>query len=660
MSNASSAGLLKMSLGLSGAIGSFKKLLDAKRSLAGLCFALFAPAAFAAPFNYVANYSDGTMSVIDLSTNKVVKTIPHAVAATSTAAAQPGIGAGPLGVAINPAGTRVYVANYGDSTDLKTPGTVSVVDADQTSATLNTVIATITVGVRPEIVAVNPNGAIAYVTNSVGNTVSAVDLSTNKETTKISVPGVPIGVAFTPDGKTAYVTLADKSRVAVIDTATNTASSTTIALSYSNPLSIVVNPAGTFAYVVDYGLGEASPAKVGAVSVIDLSKNTEVAAVPVDLGPIGLTISPDGSTLYVTNYLSGTVTVIDAATNKATAEIIVGASPLGISIDSTGTFAYINLAAANGVAILDLTANVVRGPITVGAVPNYSVVTSSAGLSVNLNQHGLTGAWYNQSTSGQGFYLDALPDANGAGKGVLNAGWFTYDVTAAGGQRWYSLQGEVTSTNPVASLTIYTGTGGNFSAGPSVSATAVGTATLQFVDCTHGVLRYTFTDGSNRKGFIGLTRLTGNPTCTATGDSGPAAGGYQYSGSWYNPNMSGQGLVLTVDPTPTAGSMLFGGWFTYAPNGQQIGGPGSQSWFALQSTQAGQGGTYPANIYAGSGGAFMNPASKVTTTNVGTATVVFSSCTTMTVTYNFTAGINQGQNGTVTFDRLGPPPVGCQ
>ncbi len=660
MSNASSAGLLKMSLGLSGAIGSLKKFWDAKRSLAGFCLALCAPAAFAAPFDYVANYSDDTMSVIDLSTNKVVKTIPAAVAATSTAAATPGIGVAPLGVAMNSAGTRVYVVNYGNASDFSTAGTVSVVDTDQSSTTLNTVIATFNVGVHPELIALNPNGGTAYVANSVGNSVSAIDLTANKETTKISVPGVPIGVAYTPDGKTAYVTLADKSRVAVIDTATNTVSSTTIPLSYSNPAGIVVNAAGTFAYVAGYGLGEAAPAQAGAVSVIDLSKNAEVATVPVDFGPIGLALTPDGSTLYVSNYISGTVSVIDTATNKVTAEMIVGASPLGISIDSTATYAYVNLSGANGVAIIDLSANIVRGPITVGAVPNYSAITSSAGLSVNLNQHGLTGAWYNQSTSGQGFYLDALPDANGAGNGVLNAGWFTYDVTAAGGQRWYSLQGEVTSTNPVASLTIYTGTGGNFNAAPSVPGTAVGTATLQFVDCTHGILRYNFTDGSNRKGFIGLTRLTGNPTCTAAGDSGPATGGYQFSGSWYNPNTSGQGLILTVDPTQAAGPMLFGGWFTYTPNGQQTGGGASQSWFALQSTQAGQAGSFAANIYAGSGGAFMNPASKVTTTNVGTANVVFSSCTSMTVTYNFSAGVNKGLSGTTSFVRLGPPPSGCQ
>jgi len=203
MSNASSAGLPKMSLGWSGAIESSRTFRNARRSLASLCLVLCAPAVFAAPFNYVANYSSNTVSVVDLSTNQIVATVPQAAAATTTAAATPGIGAGPLGVAINPAGTRVYVANYGDSTDLKTNGTVAVVDSDPASATLNTVIATITVGVRPEIVAVNPSGTAAYVTNSVGNTVSVIDTATNKETTKIAVGGVPIGVAFTPDGRIA-------------------------------------------------------------------------------------------------------------------------------------------------------------------------------------------------------------------------------------------------------------------------------------------------------------------------------------------------------------------------------------------------------------------------------------------------------------------------
>ncbi len=667
MSKASSASSLKMSLESSGANGSSGKFGDARRFLAALCLVASAPIASAAPFAYVANYSGctvgsssytGCVTVLDLAlpTSQVVATIP-ATTATSTT---PATGTGPLGVAINPAGTRVYVVNYGDSTDLKTAGTVSVIDSDPTSATLNTVIASITVGVKPQIVAINPNGATAYVTNSVGNTVSVIDTATNKETAKLAVGGVPVGVAFTPDGKKAYVTLADKSRVAVIDATANTVSSTTIALTSNNPVGIVVNPAGTFAYVANYGQGDYK--QTGVVSVIDTAKDAEVATIPVDVGPIGIATSPDGSKVYVSNYVSGTVSVIDAATNKAIAELLVGTGPLGISVDSNGTYAYVNNAGSAAVAVIDLATNALRASWTSGGTgPNYSAITSSAGLSVNLDQRGLTGSWYNASVSGQGLVLESSPDVGGAGHGRLFAGWFTYDTTAAGGQRWYSLQGDVSSTDKTAALTIYAGVGGNFNAGPVVTPVVVGQATLQFTDCAHGILRYTFSDGSGRKGFIALDRLTGGATCTASGDNGAVGGGDQYSGSWYNPGTSGQGLILDVDRTKTPGPILFGGWFTYAPNGQQTGGGASQNWFTIQSSDApAQVNAYSAAIVSGSGGAFLDPASKVTTTTVGSANVVFTSCTTATLTYSFTAGANQGLGGTQSLVRLGPPPAGCQ
>jgi hypothetical protein len=57
----------------------------------------------------------------------------------------------------------------------------------------------------------------------------------------------------------------------------------------------------------------------------------------------------------------------------------------------------------------------------------------------------------------------------------------------------------------------------------------------------------------------------------------------------------------------------------------------------------------------------MVPASTVKTTTVGSATVTFTSCTTMSLAYNFTDGINKGLSGTMNnLVRLGPPPAGCQ
>ena len=54
--------------------------------------------ASAAPFAYVTNQGSSTVSVINTATNTFTATV----------------GSGPGGVAVNPAGTKVYVANYWD------------------------------------------------------------------------------------------------------------------------------------------------------------------------------------------------------------------------------------------------------------------------------------------------------------------------------------------------------------------------------------------------------------------------------------------------------------------------------------------------------------------------------------------------------------------
>ena len=70
----------------------------------------------------------------------------------------------------------------------------------------NTVTATITVGAGPVGVAVSPDGTRAYVTNLGDDTVSVIDTATNTVTATIPVGDDPVGVAVSPDGTRAYVT----------------------------------------------------------------------------------------------------------------------------------------------------------------------------------------------------------------------------------------------------------------------------------------------------------------------------------------------------------------------------------------------------------------------------------------------------------------------
>ena len=103
---------------------------------------------------------------------------------------------------------------------------VSVIDTS-----VDRVIAVIPVQVQPLAVAVTPNGAFAYVTNSGwifgSNSVSVIDTSSNTVAATIPVGAFPVGVAITPNGAFAYVADYLSNSVSVIDTATNTVVSTT-------------------------------------------------------------------------------------------------------------------------------------------------------------------------------------------------------------------------------------------------------------------------------------------------------------------------------------------------------------------------------------------------------------------------------------------------
>jgi hypothetical protein len=279
---------------------------------------------------------------------------------------------------------------------------------------------------------------------------------------------------------------------------------------------------------------------------------------------------------------------------------------------------------------------------------------------VNPNQHGLTGSWYNPNTSGQGLEIEIFPNVATQGSGLFFAGWFTYDAPPVGGaeaQRWYSLQGNVSSTSSSSALTIYSSTGGNFDAPPIVPARAVGQATITFTDCSHATLDYSFSDGSGRSDSIALSRLTPNITCAESGDNGMPTSNYLLSGSWYDPSTSGQGMLVDISPSLTT---LFAAWYTFSPTGQATGAGASQRWYTIQSSSFGAGMTMQKNIpiLATTGGLFDSQVPPVTQ-EVGMADITFQSCQAMTLYYRFSSGSNASKSGTLHLQRVGPTPAGC-
>jgi hypothetical protein len=274
---------------------------------------------------------------------------------------------------------------------------------------------------------------------------------------------------------------------------------------------------------------------------------------------------------------------------------------------------------------------------------------------VNVNQEGLSGAWYNPATSGQGMEFVFSPDSVMPGNGNVSGAWYTYDVTGgdATTQRWYTFNAALTGDAESVDVTIYQNTGGNFDAPPTTAAVAVGTGTLSFDSCTSGTFAYTFDDG--RTGSIPLGRVMPSVDCVESGVPSTPSSDFGFTGAWYNPATSGQGLLTEINPV---NAYAFVGWYTYATAGESSGASG-QRWFTAQTPYTVGSRTIDFIVYASTGGTFDSSSGAVHTDVVGTAKLTFTSCTAGTFDYTFTAGELSGKSGTIPLTRISGTPASC-
>jgi hypothetical protein len=249
-------------------------------------------------------------------------------------------------------------------------------------------------------------------------------------------------------------------------------------------------------------------------------------------------------------------------------------------------------------------------------------------------QAGHSGAWYQPSTSGQGFVVEVAPQQS-----IVTAGWYTFPASAAtkGQHRWFTASAPYSAGQTSSRMTIYRNTGGNFDAPPSTQAVAVGSATLTFQSCTSGRYDYEVNlDGVLRRGSIPLSRLGSAQYCNAgsTPNFSLSRDGISpaLNGSWYNPDTSGQGFQFVFSPQD--GNLAYLAWFTYDVNGQNAGANG-QRWYTVQGNYTlGSATAISLPVYQTTGGTFDAGPPAPSTVQVGTATLSFSSCSTATLTYN--------------------------
>jgi hypothetical protein len=282
---------------------------------------------------------------------------------------------------------------------------------------------------------------------------------------------------------------------------------------------------------------------------------------------------------------------------------------------------------------------------------------------VRADQDVLEGAWYQPLTSGQGVLFDYLPESR-----TWFGTWHTSDlsgVNSRAGLRWFTLQGQANSEGTQADLGIYVASGGVFDNAPRVGSTRIGDASLKFDSCGSANLEYRITSGElqGSAGSIPLRLLTPHPgTCAALGQTPASAPiserngiSSRYSGTWYQPDTSGQGIEAAIRPELGNGTIV-AGWFTFDPQGSADDAQ-AQHWFTLQgdlSTAANGAVTLP--IFRTIGGTFDQNGSR-NTVRVGEATWSFQGCNQSQLSYHFdntdVAGVFAERSGVILLQRLG-------
>lgn len=211
---------------------------------------------------YVVNKYSNTISVVDTTTNKFKATIPLGENSYSYGY---GYSYGPGGIAITPDGRKLYVTINEDYDG----SVVFVIDTSN-----NTITGKVTGLDGLSGIAVNPTGTKVYVAG--GHTVSVIDTATNIVADTVTVGKGSEGIAVTPDGKKVYVTNSDSDTVSVIDTATDTVITTVNAGSSPSSFGQFIGPVPSKRVlpVANFNSNVTSGYAPLSVRFTDLSENT--------------------------------------------------------------------------------------------------------------------------------------------------------------------------------------------------------------------------------------------------------------------------------------------------------------------------------------------------------------------------------------------------
>jgi len=297
------------------------------------------------------------------------------------------VGPAPMDVAtVKSHGGLAYVSNFDSNT-------VSVIDTRH-----NQVIDTVTVGTAPSPVVASPDGRFVYVGTQAS--IAVIDTGTQRVVREIGTDDAAFALEISPNGQFLYGDSGGSGPVTVFDTRSGAAIRTVVP-SNGHPGALSVSADGCRLYV---GIFD----KPYWVDVFDTASFAQLATISVPLNPFGLTLSPNGRQLYVTNWgdyseiipkPGHTVQVFDTATLTLLGTVNVGEYPSSVAFTPDGSFAYVvNNANPGRVTTIRTRDRQVLSTVGVGACPtsvaiapdSHQAYVTNTGVCANFAQEGNT------------------------------------------------------------------------------------------------------------------------------------------------------------------------------------------------------------------------------------------------------------------------------
>ncbi|MGR3440885.1 YVTN family beta-propeller repeat protein [Salipiger abyssi] len=302
---------------------------------------LLASPALAGGEIWVTNEKDDTISVIDIDSLEVTRTIPT--------------GERPRGITFSHDYSRVYIcASDSDAVQVMDPVSGEILH-DLPS------------GEDPEQFVLHPDDRRLYIANEDDAITTVVDTETRRVIEQIDVGIEPEGMAVSPDGKIVITTSETTNMAHWIDTESEAIFANTLVDSRPRHAEFVKDGAELW---VSAEIG-------GTVTVFDTATQAEKAKIHFEikgvhqdrLQPVGFELMPDGKTAFIALGPANHVAVVNAETYEVEEYLLVGRRVWHMAFDGDHSRLFTTNGVSGDVTVIDVAARKPVKTIKVGRFP---------------------------------------------------------------------------------------------------------------------------------------------------------------------------------------------------------------------------------------------------------------------------------------------------